>query len=222
MTSTNHKAWIDNEYTLWAEALNSSTVNNFREHPQVKRMLGEIDGEPYYSGEVWRAIILNKDVLVKIDNIGYPETKVYFSGAQIRMVYWALKVLEKNPKAICEIGGGVGEFYAILRALGYTGSYFIYDLPAVKEFQLKFLKEVERLTGLYCELSEGLKSFCVSFYALGEFDDELKNEYIENVVNACMHGLIVFNPHSGASSEINIDHPLTLVPQSDGTTLITW
>lgn len=219
----NHKDWLDNEYSLWAKALESSTVHNFREHPQVKRMLSEIDPSDY-----WVEDVLHKhwDLLLDIQSIGYPEPQEKLSGAFIRMIYWALKTLEKNPESICEIGGGVGEFYAILRALGYDGLYYIYDLERVKEFQIKFLNEAERLTGL--SLPIGLNtcnfstSFCVSFYALGEFDDLLKQWYIETVVNRCEHGLIVWNPHSGASKEININRPYTIEELQDGTFKITW
>lgn len=227
----NHKAWLDNEYSLWAEALKASTVHNFREHPQVKRMLGEVDISkidiaPYDKPKVSYAFLKNWDPLMKIQNIGYLEHKYELSGAFVRTVYWALKVLEQNPKSICEIGGGVGEFYAILRALGYEGFYYIYDLPAVKQFQYTFLWEVEKLTGLNTIQPGSISSlesvFCVSFYALGEFDDELKQWYIENVVNRCPHGLIVWNPHSNASTEINFDHEISIEDLADGTKKITW
>lgn len=222
MTMT-HKQWLDNEYQLWAEALNASTVHNFREHPQVKRMLGEVGRMDFYNKEVSEAIIKNRELLSKIDSIGYTDQSVFFTGAFIRMVYWAQQVLKQNPKSICEIGGGVGEFYAILRALGYTGTYYIHDLDPVKEFQKKFLAEAERLTGLNLFYNdEDAARFCVSFYALGEFDDELKKWYIENIVNHCEHGLIVSNPHSGASSDMDIDHPVDIEARTDGTFKITW
>lgn len=38
-----YKEWVDNEYQLWVKAIQESTVHNFKEHPQVKRMLGEVD-----------------------------------------------------------------------------------------------------------------------------------------------------------------------------------
>lgn len=216
----NHKEWLDNEYSLWAEALSSSTVHNFREHPQVKRMLSEVDPNLYHETAIHSS---QRDILMSIQNIGYKTPKAKFLGAFIRMTYWAQQVLKMNAKSICEIGGGVGEFYAILRALGYTGRYYIYDLPAVKEFQNKFLKEAERLTGLDLSQNEDREDdLCVSFYALGEFDDNLKHWYIEKVVNICEHGFIIWNSHSGASEEINIGHTVSIEDLADGTFKITW
>ncbi len=205
----NHKDWLDNEYKLWVEALQTSTVYNFKEHRQVKRMLGEVDGNLFFIG------FLNKDLyntLVEIDNIGRLHS-YYLSGACIRMVYYAQKVLKSNPKSICEIGGGVGQFYAVLRALGYEGRYYIYDLPEVKKFQKKYLQEVENMTGLKLPLVKSNYEMCLSFYALGEFDDATKEWYIENVVNKCEHGFVVWSAHSGASNEVNFKHNLIIRPE---------
>lgn len=222
----NHKAWIDNEYKLWTEALEESTVHNFKEHPQVKRMLGEINRETFSTPETIAAVTEYETDLINIDNIGRTFTPM-LSGSCIRMIYWALEVLKHNPKSICEIGGGVGEFYAILRILGYKGGYYIYDLAEVNIFQYKYLREIQKLTGLDVRTAwVNKRGFCVSFYALGEFDDELKGWYIKNVVNNCEHGLIVWAPHSGASEEINFKHNITVSQEGpckvEGSKLITW
>lgn len=199
--SQHHKEWLDNEYRKWIEALQGSTVHNFKEHAMVKRMLGEIDWPDQFkfvlsAGEY--------ELMCNIDNIGR-EQAGQLSGTAWRMLYYARQVMLRRPFSIVEIGGGVGEFYAILRALGYMGRYFIFDLPDVKLFQAAYLSEVERQTGLELPFYQYPKSydFCVSFYALGEFDDELKSWYIDQVVKKCPHGFIVWNPHSGASAEVN-------------------
>jgi len=142
------------------------------------------------------------DLLVKIDNIGYAENFPVISGDCSRMIYYARQILEKNPPSIVEIGGGVGQFYAVLRALGYRGKYCIIDLSAVERFQQLYLNEVSKQTGLIFPM-ELRFDFCVSFYALGEFDDDLKHRYIQNIVRKCPHGFIIWNPHSGASTAIN-------------------
>ncbi len=220
--SMNHKDWLDNEYNLWIEALQSSTVDNFKEHPQVKRMLGKVDPNLYLTS------VDLPESIAEIDQIGFGyNRRGLISGACLRMVYYALKILEINPKSIVEIGGGVGEFYAILRALGYKGQYYIYDLPEVRIFQRKYLHKVNLLTGLNTEQVFNTYGFCVSFYALGEFDNELKNFYITEVINYCEHGFIIWNPHSGASNdysainhklEVKQENPLTL----EGNLEITW
>lgn len=220
-----HKTWLDNEYNLWIEALQSSTVDDFKSHPQVKRMLGEVDRMKFTTLETLATGITHKEILFKINGVGNGNQMLPLSGTFIREVYWALEVLKLSPDYICEIGGGVGEFYAILRALGYEGHYYIYDLPEVQKFQRKYLDKVEEVTGLSLPLIHINRGevFCVSFYALGEFDDELKDRIIKNVVNHCSHGFIVWNAHSGASPEININHNFTATPcDKEDSIIVTW
>ena len=223
MPAVNYKEWLDNEYSEWVKALQESTVHNFKKNNKVTRMLGEIDRNLF--------IDFNDKLFLKIDRIG-DESIQAISGVCLRMIHYGRIILKNYPKRIVEIGAGVGQFYAILRALGYTGSYAIYDLPEVMDFQEMYLAEVERQTGLKCPLighdpyySDWNDWFCVSFYALGEFDDETKMWYIDNVVNKSPHGLIVWNPHSGATKHVPIlnctvedENPLT----SPGNKLITW
>lgn len=178
----------------------------------VVRMLGEVNPDLY-------PIYLKTGQATKIDHIGGS-----IRGQKERFIYYAKMVLKQNPTAICEIGGGCGQFYATIRTLGYEGDYWIYDLPDVQKFQRKYLDEVTKQTGLNTELKETEFDFCVSLYALGEFDDDTKAWYVENVVKKCPHGLVVFNPHSGASEEITWDckvepeNPLT----APNNKLCTW
>lgn len=219
----NHKDWLDNEYNLWVKALEESTVDNFKDHPQVKRMLSEADHKEFLTEEVID-VIHTHPLLRAIDNIGETHQR-HKSGRMVRTIYWALEVLKLNPQSIAEIGAGIGEFYAVIKELGFTSDYYIYDLVKVKEFQRKYLDKVQEVTGLELPLlmTAGRNSFCVSFYALGEFDDELKRWYIDNVVNLCPHGFLVWDSHSGASKEININHKIS-VQDSDkeDTKIITW
>lgn len=229
-----HKQWLDNEYQQWIKALQESTVDNFKEHPVVRRMLSLdlwVDYEE--PDELFLTNFFLPEVIgcIAINQIGYCKTKGGIDNSLKRMIYYAQKVLAQTPSSICEIGGGVGQFYAILRALGYKGQYAMYDLPEVLDFQLKYLKEVGERTGLECPVTEHENSnpnwFCVSFYAFGEFDDKTKQWYIENVISKCEHGMIVFNPHSGASDYLPFqfetqvvqdEYPLT----SPGNKFITW
>jgi hypothetical protein len=214
----NHKDWVGNEYRLWIDALKESTVENFGENLMVKRMLGEVNAFDYYpiigaiNEPTW-------EKLFQIQTLGGD-----FKGIVARMIYYGQQVLKTNPSHICEIGGGVGQMYAVLRALGYEGEYFIFDLVEVKEFQRKYLDEVTKRTGLNTDLDYGEFDFCYSAYCLGELDDETKDWYIENVVKNCWHGLIIWNPHSGASDKIRFDcnvepeYPLT----SPNNKILSW
>jgi hypothetical protein len=193
-----HRQWLEAEYRQWVEALQASTVQDFKDHPMVCRMLGEVDWPlPPPAG-------IDLELLTRIDNIGRSVPRE-ISGTALRMIHYAQIVFEIAPPSIVEIGGGVGQFYATLRALGYAGRYFIFDLPAVKDFQDRYLAEVERQTGLSLPRFQYPRSydFCVSFYALGEFDDELKAWYVDHVVRRCSHGFVIWNPHDGASDVID-------------------
>lgn len=220
-TELTHKQWLDNEYSLWIKALQESTIDNFKEHSQVIRMLGEIDIDlfpAYYN------MLPNYDLFKQIDNIGRINHRD-ISGTCLRMIYYAKTVLDLNPTSIAEIGGGVGQFYAILKALGYEGDYYIYDLPEVEMFQNKYLRIVRERTGLVLPQKQLDKyDLCVSFYALGEFDDEWKAWYIDNVLSICKHGFVIWNPHSSATPEVPFnctvrdEYPLT----SEGNKQLTW
>lgn len=197
-----HKAWLDNEYRQWVAALQASTVHDFKEHPMVQRMLGVIDSRLYVD------LVKASPLIERIDAIGRKPGPV--SGTGLRMLYYAGKVLQLNASSIVEIGGGVGQFYALLRAIGYQGDYMILDLPDVQAFQRDYLAEVSRQTGLSLPLVERSEyELCVSFYALGEFDDELKTYYVENVIKKCRHGFILWNPHGHASKEIPFECRVT-------------
>lgn len=220
----NYKQWLDNEYQMWIEALKESTVYNFKEHPMVKRMLGETEW-PVEFRPVLPAY--QEGLILAIDCLGYQDSTYEISDTGWRMVYYAKKVLEHNPQSIVEIGGGAGQFYATLSALGWRGDYWIYDLPEVKQFQYKYLAEIMYMIKLplsQTDIGAWDNPFCISFYALGEFDDKLKQEYIDRVVSRCPHGFIVWNPHSGASPEINF--PCTIIDEypllAEGNKQLEW
>lgn len=105
---TEHKTWLDNEYSLWVKALQESTVHNFKDHPMVKRMLSEVDKKLFYNeDEVGVAMFKNYGNLYKIYAIGETTEPIpLFDGRFTRMIYYALEVLKRNPASIVEIGGG--------------------------------------------------------------------------------------------------------------------
>jgi hypothetical protein len=211
-----HRDWLAGEYRQWCDALNTSAVRTFKDHPMVRRMLGEIDWQLPLPADV------DLDLLTRIDNIGR-SVPSRISGTALRMIHYAQIVLERKPTSIVEIGGGAGQFYATMRGLGYQGDYYIMDLPDVTAFQQRYLRAVKKKTGLH--FHQTLKfEFCVSFYALGEFDDETKQWYVEHVVRLCPHGFVIWNPHSGASDAI--DFPCRVTEENPllhpGTKQLEW
>ncbi len=227
-----HKKWLDNEYKQWEDALSECSMSNFKEHPMVKRMLGAISLDMFGPLMKWGEMDSDMQLfLTRIDSIGHPMATM--SGTAFRMIYYAHKILqlENIPTHIVEVGGGVGEFYAILRALGYKGTYRIIDRPKVQVFQRTYLDYVGKNLNLDLKQSLAPNSvertgMLVSFYALGEFDDALKKRY-KNMIKNYASGFVLWNPHSGATDDLSIfpddikvedEYPMT----SPGNKLITW
>lgn len=153
---------------------------------------------------------------------------VEISGIGLRFIYYAKKVLDiikdTADANILEIGGGYGGFAATLFLIERSRTpdhwnislYTIYDLPVALQFQQKYFKVIDKASiinrqGLthgipelyydsnYAREYSGGYDFLVSFYALGEFTDEMKEKYIRNVIAKVPHGYIIWNAHSGAS-----------------------
>jgi len=229
MTELTHKQWLDNEYSEWVKALKESTVHNFKEHPGVRRMLSlDLDRLVFWDQvERWaNGDMKLVDTIAKIDLIGYEKLPTILpTGIGFRNIYYATEVLKLNPSSICEIGGGVGQFYATLRALGFEGNYMIKDIIEVELFQIKYLEEVEKQTGLELPQFEGARvDLLVSFYALGEFDAAKRQRY-EQLIDETPHGYIAWNPHSGASDSLSIfeNHDIKVTPGIEpGVSIIEW
>lgn len=223
----NHTDWLETEYRLWelalGELMNPKAFKTFKSHPAVKRMLSDIE-RGLFGLELDPCTEM---LLQKIDHIGYDTDGHMITGAAERMIHYAQQVLKVNPNHIVEIGGGVGQFYAIIRALGYKGKYHILDRYEVERFQRYYLSQVEKETGLSLPLTPGTYDYCVSFYALGEFDDNLKRWYFENVIDKAPHGLILYNPHSGANPAVPPSkHEFIITPEDPKTgennKMIVW
>ena len=223
---TDHKTWLMAEYKSWGDALDNCSIRHFRSHSSVKRMLSDPPAH------LFAPLIPNLDpriwgYLDEIDAIGFPNRPEARSGLLLRHVFYALKVLAIDPPGIAEIGSAAGHFLAVLVALGWRGQYTSFDLPSVVHFQERFLDKAASMTGLPMRrpVINGIPyPFACSFYALGEFDDETKDRYIRDVIRKSEHGLVVWNPHSGASHEITFpchvecEQPLTGL----GNKLLRW
>jgi putative sugar O-methyltransferase len=214
---------VDNEYTSWEKSLmdiikSENDFSNFKSNDWVKRMVGASSLEGLFISD-------NSDLpwndIQKIDRIGNPpETekvlRIYdISTISLRYVHYANKILDiiKNyPEIrIVEIGGGYGGMCAILNCIAKyrkikIDSYAIYDLKGVQEFQNHYLKKINQSTDIGIKSVDFLDSsnldlftesynYVTSFYALGEFDEETKYNYINKVISKIKNGFILWNPH---------------------------
>lgn len=227
--------WLNNEYTLWQNALKEAPFHKFKHHPAVIRMIGLTDLHQEFIPLI-EHLDLPWQQLEATDQIGSPQytvdiNGVKLSGVCLRFIYYAntvLNVIEKmDSKRLAEIGAGYGGFYSVLALLAAHRNitidhYTIFDLPDVLNFQSKYLRSfavndvplVDNVSFMHSpvlsKFSNISHDYIMSFYALGEFDDATKNSYIENIISNVARGLIIWNPHSGSSDsldQLRIHHP---------------
>lgn len=197
---------------------------NFRQENNVERMLEmqALYADPFVLKTKDLTVPWRK--IEAIDNIGNPNNKINvnigvneftISCTFLRYVYYANKILNilKDNKdiRIVEIGGGYGGLCAIMHLLARfrnitIAKYDIYDLPEAQKLQRKYLgitiaksefgiKNIAFLDSNNVEAYNCQHNFCISFYALGEFNMPVKNNYIDNVVSKTEHGFILWNPY---------------------------
>jgi len=228
-----HKTWVENEYLVWGNALLElvSNFENFKTNSAVQRMIG-LEGNHSYIQTLIDNII-SLDIpwadIQRIDDVGNPNQvnvlEYKLSTPCIRYIYYADKILDltKNysPLRIAEIGCGYGGLCSIIHTIAKhrnirIDQYHLYDLPNVQKFQEVYLEKVIEYNKLGIQEiifkdSQNLQNFdtcdyLISFYALGEFATDIKTSYIENVVSKIPHGLILWNPHSGADNDLSLLH----------------
>ena len=155
MENKDYTNWLNNEYTLWQNALKEAPFYKFKHHPAVIRMIGLADLHLEFVPLI-EHLDLPWQQLESIDQIGSPQytvdiNGVKLSGVCLRFIYYANRVLDsvKNMTEIklAEIGGGYGGFCAVVHLVArHRGikikQYTIYDLVPVQEFQEKYLKQI--------------------------------------------------------------------------------
>ena len=206
---------------------------NFRQENNIERMLEmqSLYAEPFVLAT--KDLIVPWRKIEAIDNIGNPNNKIdikirvnefKITCTFLRYVYYANKILDNLSKykdiRIVEVGGGYGGFCAIMHLLARfrnitIAKYDIYDLPEAQKLQRKYLEitmakspfgiqNIAFLDSNNVEAYDCQHNFCISFYALGEFETTTKNKYIDNVVSKTEHGFILWNPYEEDNEGINL------------------
>lgn len=231
MESKDYTQWLNNEYTLWQNALKEAPFHKFKHNPAVIRMIGLTDLHREFIPLIEHLDLPWKE-LEATDQIGSPQytvdiNGVKLSGVCLRFIYYANRVLnvidKMDSKRLAEIGAGYGGFYSVMALLAAHRNitidhYTIFDLPEVLNFQSKYLRSfaynnrplVDNVSFMHSpdlsKFSNISHDYIMSFYALGEFDDATKNSYIENIISNVAQGLIIWNPHSGSDSSLDLLH----------------
>jgi hypothetical protein len=162
----------------------------------------------------------NKDLFIELciknDIYGKPIKYDYIdfiecSPTNLRYIYHALvnldymKSKDLNNVNIIELGGGYGGLCFFMKNLSKLfniniNSYTIFDLPLVIKLQNKYLQllninDVNLFTLDDNDTSKLFKnSYCISNYGFSEFNRDIQNRYINEVINKYVsNGLFVYN-----------------------------
>ena len=153
------------------------------------------------------AVLVDFSELSSVINL--PDYK--FSPSTIGYLYKGLSILKfassknKTKINILEIGGGYGGQCKIVKDLSplfniTIENYGLIDLKAVSDLQKKYLSTLNYKDITYYAY-EDLKDFdsfdkydlLVSIYALGEFDVEIQNFYVNNVIKNIKDFYLIWN-----------------------------
>lgn len=136
----------------------------------------------------------------------------HISPTTLRYICFGLKILEyvkqnsKDEIDIVEIGGGYGGQCKILYDLFKVNnirikSYTIIDLDGVSKLQNKYLTKLGLTNIITLSNTECIEKLynnydlCISNYALGEFEKNIQNFYINNVLLRCQRHFITWNTY---------------------------
>jgi len=149
---------------------------------------------------------------------------VYCSPTCLRYIYHALLILKKlretGAKGVVELGGGYGGLYLALNIFApkmnvEIEKYFIIDLQPVTELIKKYLAEHMNILTIPLEIydpesfqphlqkfyQETNNTFFVSNYALSEFHEHDRNQYVNELVSKSTHGFMVWQTCFGCDIE---------------------
>lgn len=197
--------------------INDNNIKNFKKNPHLIGIVENVSKK--YGDDYLKNIIENFgadidwDLIKKFNDLGDPknlqfkikEKYYYLSPTTLRYVQFTLEILEhmrvKNLQEVevVEIGGGYGAQACMLYLLSKDiniKSYTILDLPEVNNLQNRFVKEWNSSLNIKCTTLEnftGNPNFLISNYALGEFNKETQDCYIDKIVKKLDHGFICWN-----------------------------
>lgn len=203
------------DFRSFCNDINSETIKRFKRNKNVSKIVGDVPSKFLngYLSNILKHEKVDWDEIKRLNDIGCDRNfrfsvegrRLEMSCTTLRYVMFALEILEhmrgKNLKEVdvVEIGGGYGGQACMMYLLSKDikiKSYTILDLPEVNNLQKHFIKEWNSELDVACTTLEnftGSPNFLISNYALGEFDKDTQNTYIEKLVKNVEHGFICWN-----------------------------
>jgi putative sugar O-methyltransferase len=205
----------DSQVTFYEAAVkkivsNENQLMKFRRVYDYREILEHVDfktGKAYLA----HAIAVNPKLLATIesfkknDSMGRPRMFNYddigkISPTTLRYIAVAAD-LQKHFGAqaferIAEVGGGYGGQASILSTLGYFKSYYIFDLPQVRDLIEKYLRQLEVSGVTFPDLNANFDQsydLFISNYAFSELPRELQMKYLDKLILKSKRGYMLMN-----------------------------
>jgi len=208
------------------EIISSLKENNPSEFLRFPRITGTVHPNQFglsfqylnyiFSSDKFTAAIQNALTESPVGNPFLDPSYPLSSPLLVQHGYHLIRLLEYTNidvlhlQEIVEFGGGYGSFFRLLKNLGYTNKYFIYDLPvmcAIQKFYLKnvflpcpnteTLSNLKWLSGAASNVSDNVinldESLFMATWSLSECPYDLRQEF-EPIISKFKYVLIAYQP----------------------------
>jgi len=208
------------------EIISSLKENNPSEFLRFPRITGTVHPNQFglsfqylnyiFSSDKFTAAIQNALTESPVGNPFLEPSYPLSSPLLVQHGYHLIRLLEYTNidvlhlQEIVEFGGGYGSFFRLLKNLGYTNKYFIYDLPvmcAIQKFYLKnvflpcpnteTLSNLKWLSGAASNVSDNVinldESLFMATWSLSECPYDLRQEF-EPIISKFKYVLIAYQP----------------------------
>jgi hypothetical protein len=204
----------DSYTSLCEEAATSDTTFEvFKSIPNYREILEHVtyeEGLEYADLALANPLIAaNIDKFQCNDTLGKPQQYTYnfgrFSPTTLRYVKTLsdLSQLKLEGSTIVEIGCGYGGQYTVIRQLFKPKKYIFVDLLSTLKLIKKYIGKQGLLSDIELQFMDPSQiipvgaDLCISNYAFSECTHSLQDEYIEKILNNCVHGYMVYNDVMG-------------------------
>ena len=150
--------------------------NEFFEYycPEVEAMLGE-------PSDLWKIVL--KEPFYGHTEESYKEAQQFAFDGTVECTPWTLKsahhiltfekIMDKSIldyDQIVDFGSGIGETARMILDLGFTGDYYLYDLPETARIPLAYLKNYSNVKAVdhYNDIPSNKKTLFIGTWSLSE------------------------------------------------------
>lgn len=158
---------------------------------EVSNLLNDLSGEEY---KKWQSVL--KEPFLGHTEESYKRTVLNLTGKGqvdgLECSSWTLKSAHHiltyeqisgksilDYEQIVDFGAGIGETARVIRDLGFTGDYYIYDLPEVCRVSSFYLGGRVSTVNHYSEIPQNKKTLFIGTWSLSEVPFDYRNQIAE-------------------------------------------